>query len=112
MSVYDRLTIYWQGPVSGGGRQYFGELMQRFLINLLLLLIVLGVLFFFSPLSRLFDFEPPATEVEIMMEPDSVAAEDIDATGDAEPSAPDAPAEADEGSVAEETPDLDAPSDP
>lgn len=44
--------------------------MQRFLTNLLLLLLVLGVLFFFSPLSRMFDPRPPTAEVEIMMEPE------------------------------------------
>lgn len=101
-------------PNSGGGREYFGELMQRFLLNLLLLLVVLGVLFFFSPLSRLFDFEPPATEVEIKMEPKSVPVEDIDTTGDAdaEPSALNEPTEADEGNAAEEPPASDSPAEP
>ena len=50
--------------------------MQRFLINLLLLLTVLAVLFFFSPLSRMFDYQPPASEVEIILDPEPVSTEE------------------------------------
>lgn len=99
-------------PMSGGGRQYFGELMQRFLINLLLLLIILGVLFFFSPLSKLLTSEPPATEIEIVIEPAIVPADEEDTgeiTPDAAASEPDEAAEV----VADDAPEAtDPPSDP
>lgn len=74
--------------------------MQRFLTNLLLLFLVLGVLFFFSPLSRMFDPRPPAAEVDIIMEPESTPADgpttesDPDAdTGVDETEEPDTPTE-------------------
>lgn len=86
--------------------------MQRFLINLLLLLIILGVLFFFSPLSKLLTSEPPATEVEIIIEP-AIAPADEEDTGatvpDAAASEPDEAAEV----IADDAPETtDPPSDP
>lgn len=68
--------------------------MQRFLTNLVLVLIILAVLFFLSPLSGMFDFEPPAPTVETSEPPteDPDAAEEEPAT---EP-------EADDGVVADE----------
>ncbi len=48
--------------------------MQRFLINLILALIILAVLFFLSPLSRMLDFEPPAATVESTGTPSEEAA--------------------------------------
>ena len=98
--------------MSGGGRQYFGELMQRFLINLLLLLILLGVLFFFSPLSKLLTPEPPATEIEIIIEPAIVPAAEEDAGEIAPDAATSEPDEATEV-VADDAPEaVDPPSEP
>jgi len=86
--------------------------MQRFLINLLLLLIILGVLFFFSPLSKLLTSEPPATAVEIVIEPAIVPVDEPDTdeiTPDAAVSEPDQAAEV----VADDAPEAtDPPSEP
>lgn len=86
--------------------------MQRFLTNLLLLLIILGVLFFFSPLSKLLTSEPPATEVEIVIEPAIVPTVEED-TGEITPDA--AAPEPDEAAevVADDAPEAtDPPSEP